>query len=158
MCASVVEHLNLAGGDYAPPIANPGGKTEDGIDCVAHGTSSTLSFQVTRAMRHQAFWEALGTTKGATMQKDVDAYVLDLWDAISAKAAVIPQRQRPSMTLVLDATELLAHISERVAVAFEAAHGAAARALGFAAIWIAIGIPGVVRAQLPGSPGVRRLA
>jgi len=136
-CRRLVEHLNLSGNSWAPPIEVVGvqhidatAQRSDGID------GSTLRMQVVRALTDPAFWRSLGHSRNAAISIPVSEAADLLKSAVEFKANKIPIEIRVGITLALDATDVPGLSLDPVVDEFNSRYGVWAESLGFEGVWV----------------------
>lgn len=137
VCSAVIARLNASGDSYSEPVVPSG--PESGVDCIAESSIGTLRFQVTRACHDQELWRYLAIHKGVLAYRSRLEIANDLWQAVTFKASRIPVYDRTSITLVLDATDLMAHVDEQAVMLFLGKYGADLYDFQFASVWLAEG-------------------
>jgi hypothetical protein len=133
----LVEHLNLTGGRWAPPIEVVGVQHIDATAERADGAEgSALTIQVVRALTDAAFWRSLGRSSNAAISIPVSEAAGLLKSAVEFKADKIPREIRAALTLALDATDVPGLSLDPVVDEFNSAHGGWAESLGFESVWV----------------------
>jgi hypothetical protein len=108
-----------------------------GVDCVALAAdgSRQLHIQVVRAEADPLYWKDLRSKGTAERTAGAQSAADDLRAVIERKAARIPPRDRPSITLALDSMDTPGYALAAVP-AFWWSHLEWAAALGFQSIWL----------------------
>lgn len=119
------------------------------VDAVAHGIGKfegrTLTIQVVRALTEPAFWKKLGHHGQVSLSLPLDGAASVLKAAIQLKVKNIPEMLRPSLTLVLDGTDLPGLSLEAVVAEFNKIYGKWVDAQGFEAVWIVGPWPSMIK-------------
>jgi hypothetical protein len=138
VCKILIERLNRDGANWhdLKDIGQVEARKEQGVDCQAKDGETTLAIQVTRAEIDGKVWKTLNQVGEVSAHLSAKDAANSLYTAIQKKALKIPPRQRPQITLALDATETASHIFGPVLEAFALQHREGARALKFNGIWL----------------------
>ena len=138
VCRILVERLNRDGANWRNlnDIGQVDAREEQGVDCQAKDGETTLAIQVTRAEIDGKIWKTLNQTGETSAHLSAQDAADSLYAAIQKKAQKIPPRQRPHITLALDATETASHTFGPVLEAFALNHLEWARELKFNGIWL----------------------
>jgi hypothetical protein len=134
VCRTLVGRLNQLGADWSDP--QPG---EGDEDCVAFSASESpgcLKIQVVRAEVSQEFWSQAARRRTAGVIAPAQDFADRIRRAIELKLK-IPEAQRRSLLLLLDASRLPGYALDAPTESFRALHGGWANSLGFREIWIA---------------------
>jgi hypothetical protein len=140
ICGLFIEKLNQLGQNWSniTVTANVGSKSETGIDCKAfNDENETLEIQVVRALSNPEIYRQLALTRKASQsynQAFDNAKII--MSTINKKCGRISQRDRISITLVLDSTETPTLVFKDTIRFFRKKYGAEAKKLGFRNIWI----------------------
>lgn len=136
-CQRLVEHLNLNGSRWTPPIEVVGVQHIDARAQRANGTAgSALTIQVVRALTNPAFWKSLGHSRNTAMSIPVSEAGDLLKSAVEFKADKIPFEVRADITLALDAADVPALSLDPVVDQFNDRHGDLVESLGFENVWV----------------------
>ena len=135
---SLVQKLNAAGADWAPPKltqTDSDAKREEGVDCTAVENTDPqkiLRIQVTTA--NADAWGLLARDPSLLERcETIESMVESICAAIEHKRS----RADRTIVLVLAAYDSPAHALHSVAQAFRVEHGEWARKVGFKEVWIA---------------------
>ena len=131
MCSRLISLLNSLGGSWSPPVAGSG--DVDGSS--SNSAGEKLDIQVVRAQTNTDFWSSLSRKRSASSTSELLGAADALWKAICLKSK-IPPRQRPGITLALDANRTPGLAFAAVVVVFASQFGTKARNLGFAGIYV----------------------
>lgn len=142
----LMKKLQLDGGSWGEPriLAGQGARAETGIDFEVDGPDGALLHaQVTRADSNPQLWARLAEVGRIQGRYGLRESANAIRDAIEKKKQ-IPQADRRTLCLVLDATLVAGQALSPVIEEFRRAHGAWARGLGFQAIWCVGPVPELV--------------
>ena len=96
----------------------------------------TLDVQVVRAIASQNLWRELNSNHSVQKSVALNEAASEIRLAIEGKARKIPQPQRETLVLALDATRLAGIAFDTVVREFRSAYLNSVRAHGFAAVWL----------------------
>ena len=135
VCARLVRVLNSAGGNWAEPVW--GERDEDSV-IRSVDSEEGVAVQVVRAISDSEYWHTLGTHHERSDTLALDQAATFLRQAVQHKVGRdgVPQRQRGTLWLVIDANRVPALAFREVVDRFEALHGSWLRTLGFAQVWL----------------------
>ncbi len=131
----LVNHLNAQGSRWGAPQLAPGGRNEQGVDCIAVDTEDDtikLLIQVTMVDRTDT-WKQLSQTKAAAHPETTVAEVVE-----AVRAAIEEKRYHPKngIHLALDATDSISSALPPVTDAFRTAHGEWTAGLGYEGVYL----------------------
>jgi hypothetical protein len=136
---ALVERLNNPIRRYGPPqMTTNNAVAEQGFDALCPALDDeidALRVQIVRADIDEAFWRSFRDGAASWTSSSSDRASRKIWDAISKKTR-IPPRDRPQITLALDAFWTPELAFAEVLAAFDRLFGAQVRALGFKSVWI----------------------
>jgi hypothetical protein len=149
----LVNYFNAQGAHWGPTELAPGGKHEQGVDCIAVDTETDtvkLLIQVTMVDRTDT-WKQLRQTQIATHP---DTTVETIVETI--KTAIESKRHHPKkgIHLALDATDSISSALPPVTDTFRAAYGPWAATLGYEGIYLVGPETLVARLDVPGGPSM----
>lgn len=127
---TLIERLNQLGARWGEP-GRPSGP-ERGIDFVAHAGDSELHIQVTRAFSDTSAFRELARESLVSRTVVIDDAVAALWSSIERKRG----SAGGDVVLALDATVPAGFAPVQLMIAFRRRHGAQARVVGFASVWL----------------------
>lgn len=136
-CERFIEHLNLSGGSWAPPVVVTGVQHIDATAQRADGADRPpLTIQVVRALTDPSFWRSLGRNSNTSVSVTVSEAADLLKSAVDFKASKIPTEIRSGITLVLDATDVPGLSLDPVVDEFNSRLGEWAASLEFESVWV----------------------
>jgi len=126
---TLIAILNLKGEGWSEPRRVEG--REQGIDFEAIGARGTLRLQVTRVPHDPVVLKSASRQGHVVRRVDGVRLAADIWKAVQQKAAKTAQKDRPSITLVLDASRAPGYDMPQTHLEFFQRYQPEAVALGF---------------------------
>jgi hypothetical protein len=106
------------------------------IDCRLTNNNDCLDIQITRADNRSKIYKSIQTQGSFIETSQIDQLSILIKEAIESKAARIPEVQRKSIVLALDATDTPNLSLDPIVEKFRQAYGDWLRSLSFYSVWI----------------------